>query len=433
MPETRFVGPRMVPVRQQFDRTRIENVADEVDRQLARLRLEEKIRPGETVAVTVGSRGIAGIATITRAIVDHLKAISAAPFLVPAMGSHGGGTVEGQLGVLREYGITEETMGVPIRASMETVIVDRTPQGIPVHFDRHAHEADHVLVANRIKPHTGFVGEIESGLHKMMLIGLGKQAGAVTYHRAIKDHTFPEIISAVADVLLNRCSVVAGLAIVENAYDQTALIEAVAPAEFLTREKELLLQARRWLPRLPVTRVDLLIIDRIGKDISGTGMDTNVVGRKYNDHAATPQDDISCKRIFVRGLSTGTHGNATGIGLAEFTTRPVVRQIDEHSTRVNCITSGHPTAGMIPLVFDSDREVIEAALQTIGLIEPHEARVIRISDTLHLAELLISESCVEEAKRSDGLEILGEAAPLQFDEQGHLPAVASLFAQQASD
>jgi len=425
MTDSSFIGPRMVTVRQQFERTRIEDVAGEVDRQLTRLQLQERIGPGESVAVTVGSRGIAGIATITRAIVDHLKSISAAPFLVPAMGSHGGGTVEGQLGVLRGYGITEETMGVPIRASMETVIVDRTPQGIPVHFDRHAYEADHVLVANRIKPHTGFVGEIESGLHKMMLIGLGKQAGAVTYHRAIKDHTFPEIISAVAEVVLKRCKVVGGLAIVENAYDETALIEAVAPAQFREREEELLRQARRWLPRLPVREVDLLIIDRIGKNISGTGMDTNVVGRKYNDHAATSQDDVSCKRIFVRGLSAGTHGNATGIGLAEFTTRNVVAQIDEHSTKMNCITSGHPTAGMIPLVYDSDREVIEAALQTIGLVEPHQSRVVQISDTLHLAELRVSEACLEQGELPVGLEVIGDPVPMTFDERGNLPDVAS--------
>ncbi|MEW4526815.1 lactate racemase domain-containing protein [Maioricimonas sp. JC845] len=425
MTDSSFIGPRMVTVRQQFERTRIEDVAGEVDRQLTRLQLQERIGPGESVAVTVGSRGIAGIATITRAIVDHLKSISAAPFLVPAMGSHGGGTVEGQLGVLRGYGITEEAMGVPIRASMETVIVDRTPQGIPVHFDRCAYEADHVLVANRIKPHTGFVGEIESGLHKMMLIGLGKQAGAVTYHRAIKDHTFPEIISAVAEVVLKRCKVVGGLAIVENAYDETALIEAVAPPQFREREEELLLQARRWLPRLPVREVDLLIIDRIGKNISGTGMDTNVVGRKYNDHAATSQDDVSCKRIFVRGLSAGTHGNATGIGLAEFTTRNVVAQIDEHSTKMNCITSGHPTAGMIPLVYDSDREVIESALQTIGLVEPHRSRVVQISDTLHLAELHVSEACLEQGELPAGLEVIGDPVPMTFDERGNLPDVAS--------
>ena len=289
--------PRMIRVRQKFDARRVADVSAEVHAQLATLKLGETIRAGQSVAITAGSRGIANIGQITRAVVDHVKSIGAMPFIVPAMGSHGGGTAEGQAGILAGYGITPEAMGCEVRSSMETVIVDHTPQGIPVHFDQHASQADHVLIVGRVKPHTGFVGDIESGLHKMMLIGLGKHHGAKIYHRAIADYSFMEIITAVASSVIQKCRVAGGLAIVENAYDETALLEAVAPSRFFEREKELLKLAVQWLPRLPFPSADLLIIDRIGKNMSGTGMDTNVIGRKYNDHAATDKDVARCRPL----------------------------------------------------------------------------------------------------------------------------------------
>ncbi|MCA9115011.1 MAG: DUF2088 domain-containing protein, partial [Planctomycetaceae bacterium] len=335
--------PRMLRIRQHFDSPRLDDVAGEVERQLAQLALGERIRPGQSVAVTAGSRGIANIAVITRAICEHVRSLGATPFIVPAMGSHGGGTAEGQREILEGYGITEEFTGAEIRSSMETVVVDETSHGIPVHFDRNAWEADHVIVAGRIKPHTGFVGEIESGLHKMMLIGLGKHNGATVYHRAILDYSFPEIIESVAASVLEKCSIAAGVAIVENARDETGLIEAVAPENFYEREKELLLLSRKWLPRLPFPKIDLLIVDEIGKNISGSGMDTNVIGRKYNDHAATEKDDVSCRRVFVRGLTPETHGNACGLGMAEFTNERTIRSVDIGITRINALTGGHPT------------------------------------------------------------------------------------------
>src|SRR3990172_9010437 len=285
--------PRMLRLRQKFESPRVENIPAEVEGQLAALDLGRKVKPGQTVAITAGSRGIANIAVITKAVCDHVRRLGAAPVIIPAMGSHGGGTAEGQRAILAGYGITEESTGAEIRASMETVIVDRTPQGIPVHFDKRAYECDHVVVCGRVKPHTGFVGDIESGLHKMMLIGLGKHAGAKVYHRAILDYSFLEIITAVADVVLKKCRVVAGLGIVENAYDQTALIAAVGPERFFEREKELLVIARRWMPRLPFKKVGLLILDEIGKNISGAGMDTNVIGRKFNDHSPTHPHEYS--------------------------------------------------------------------------------------------------------------------------------------------
>lgn len=417
--------PRMIRVRQKFDARRVEDVSGEVSQQLATLKLNEKIRAGQTVAITAGSRGIANIARIIRATVDHVKSVGGVPFIVPAMGSHGGGTAEGQLGILAGYGITPELMGCEIRASMETVIVDQTPQGIPVHFDKHASQADHVLIVGRIKPHTGFVGDIESGLHKMMLIGLGKHEGAKIYHRAIADYSFMEIITAVGASVIRKCRVAGGIGIVENAYDETALIEAVPPELFFDREKELLKQATVWLPRLPFPACDLLIIDRIGKNMSGTGMDTNVIGRKYNDHAATEKDVARCRRIFVRGLTEETHGNATGIGMAEFTNQRTVDAIDRKITAINCITGLHPTAAMIPITFETDREVITAALQTIGLVEPPRARVIQIADTLHLAECLVSEAYADEISQRSDLERLTDPLPMAFDERGNLPDVTT--------
>jgi hypothetical protein len=415
--------PRMIRVRQRFERPIVDDIAGETRRQLESLALGSRVQRGQSVAITAGSRGIANIALITRAIVAHCRSLGLEPFIVPAMGSHGGATAEGQREVLVGYGITEEFVGAAIRSSMETVVVDTTPQGIPVHFDKLASQADHVIVAGRVKPHTGFVGEIESGLHKMMLIGLGKATGAGIYHKAIKDFTFLEIIRAVADAVIRRCRVLCGVAIVENSYDETAKITAVRPEEFYEREVELLKLARQWLPRLPFPDVDLLIVDRVGKDISGTGMDTNVVGRKYNDHEATEKDDARVRRIFVRELTEKTHGNATGLGMAEFTTQKVVDAIDMTVTKMNCITAGHPTAAMIPVYYDTDREAVEAALVTIGLTPPERARVIQISDTLHLGELLVSEAYEKEFSGRSDLERLSTAGPMNFGANGTLEAI----------
>ncbi|MBX3448157.1 MAG: DUF2088 domain-containing protein [Planctomycetaceae bacterium] len=412
--------PRMLRVKQHFDATRVENVAAETSAQLTKLSLEKRLKPGQTVAITAGSRGIRNVAVVVRAIVDHVRALGGVPFIVPAMGSHGGGTAEGQAGILAGYGITPETMGCDVRSSMETVIVDRTPQGIPVHFDKHASQADHVIVCNRVKPHTGFVGEIESGLHKMMLIGLGKHEGAKIYHRAIADHSFMEIILAVGESVIRKCKVLAGVAIVENAYDETALVEAVAPEDFFLREQELLKKAVAWLPRLPFTSCDLLIIDEIGKNISGTGMDTNVIGRKYNDHAATDRDTVRCRRIFVRGLTHETHGNATGIGMSEFTNQRTIDAVDRKITAINCITGLHPTAAMLPMAFETDQEVITAALQTIGLVEPPAARVIQIANTLHLAEVRVSEAYQQDVAVREDLEVIEPARDMAFDASGNL-------------
>ncbi|HAN96698.1 MAG TPA: [Fe-S]-binding protein [Planctomycetaceae bacterium] len=413
--------PDLFRVRQRFQGPELSDVEGETHRQLARLDLARRIAPGQSVAITAGSRGITSIDVILRAVVAHLRSLGAEPFIVPAMGSHGGGTAAGQTKMLAQLGITEASCGCPIRASMETVIVSRAPEGFDVHFDRIASEADHVLVVGRVKPHTRFTGALESGLMKMMLIGLGKHEGAKIYHRAIVDHSFDRIVRSVARQVLERCRICAGLAIVENAYDRTALIEAIEPERFETREPELLDLARQWMARLPFDRADVLILDRIGKDVSGAGMDTNVVGRKASDHDPGEHEFPKIKRICLRGISAVSQGNATGIGIAEFCLTRAIEQMDVRTTRINCLTGSHPTAAMLPLDYATDREMLEAAIPTLGLVEPDETALLWVRDTLHLTELECSRAYWDRCVGRDDLEILTDPRPFPLDAAGMLP------------
>ena len=413
--------PDLFRVRQRFQGPELSDVEGETHRQLARLDLARRIAPGQSVAITAGSRGITSIDVILRAVVAHLRSLGAEPFIVPAMGSHGGGTAAGQTKMLAQLGITEASCGCPIRASMETVIVSRAPEGFDVHFDRIASEADHVLVVGRVKPHTRFTGALESGLMKMMLIGLGKHEGAKIYHRAIVDHSFDRIVRSVARQVLERCRICAGLAIVENAYDRTALIEAIEPERFETREPELLDLARQWMARLPFDRADVLILDRIGKDVSGAGMDTNVVGRKASDHDPGEHEFPKIKRICLRGISAVSQGNATGIGIGEFCLTRAIEQMDVRTTRINCLTGSHPTAAMLPLDYATDREMLEAAIPTLGLVEPDDTALLWVRDTLHLTELECSRAYWDRCVGRDDLEILTDPRPFPLDAAGMLP------------
>jgi len=286
-------------------------------------------------------------------------------------------------------------------------------------------------VVNRIKPHTRFAGQLESGLLKMMLIGLGKCQGAQIYHRAIQDYSFDQIVRSVAGEVMQKCHVLAGLAIVENAHDETARIEAMLPGEMESREKDLLRLAKEWMPRLPFRQADLLLIDRIGKNISGTGFDTNVVGRKYDDHKAVEGEYPKIRWIAVRGLTPETHGNAVGLGIAEFCRSQIIRQMDRHVTRLNAITAGHTTAAMLPLDYETDREILDAALSAIGLTEPPQAKLLWIADTLDLAEVECSVAYWDEANGREDLEILTQPRPLPLDAQGNLPDM-SVFAKEAA-
>jgi hypothetical protein len=415
--------PNMIRLRQHFERPIVANIPATVRSTLESLDLGRSIKRGHSVALTAGSRGIANIPLILRSVAQFVKDLGARPFLVPTMGSHGGGTAEGQRKVIESYGITEAFVGVPIKASMEIVAVGDSDAGYPVVLDKNASEADHIGVVARIKPHTGFHGTIESGLGKMMLIGLGKHVGALNYHRILLEEPWDKVVRSVARTMLSKGKIAFGLGIVENAYDETALIEGVLPADFFTREEALLVKARQWLPRLPYHEADLLIIDEIGKEISGSGMDTNVVGRKRAFRTKPPENQPNMRFIFVRGLSAHTHGNAAGIGMADFTTTRLVRAMDYKSTVINCLTSGYPEGANLPIHLGSDREVVEAALRIIGTRPPELARIIHIRNTLKVEHVEVSEPCLETPRGSVTFDVVGPPRPLAFDAEGNLASV----------
>lgn len=411
--------PRMVRVRQAFERPRVADVSAAVRTALEGLDLGRDIRPAQSVAVTAGSRGIANRVDILRAVVQFLRALEALPFLVPAMGSHGGGTAEGQRRVLESLGITEESVGAPIRSSMEVMSLGETDAGYPVVMDKHAALADHLAVVARVRPHTGFHGPIESGLLKMTVMGLGKHEGARLYHRLTMDEPWDRVVRSVSRRVCERGRVAFGVAVVENAYEETARVEAVRPPDFEATEEELLAFARRIMGRLPAAQVDLLIIDEIGKDVSGTGMDTNVLGRKHPPGEG-PDDQPAVRHIFVRGLTERTHGNATGIGRADFTTARLVRAIDYAATVTNCLAAGDVEGAALPIHFETDREAVGAALSVIGSRSREDARVVHIRNTQHLEEVEVSEACAREGRRLTEWEILGEPRPMSFDDEGNL-------------
>jgi hypothetical protein len=415
--------PSFVRLRQQFERPRVDDIPAAVKAALESISLNRSIKPGHTVALTAGSRGIANIPVILRAVADHLKSLGAKPYLVPTMGSHGGGTAEGQRKVIESYGITESFVGAPIKASMDVVTLADSDFGFPVYLDKFASEADHIGVVARVKPHTGFHGPIESGLAKMMMIGLGKHVGAIQYHKILLEQPYDQIVRSVARTLIAKSKIAFGLGIVENACDETALIDAVLPAEFLTREEALLTKARAWLPRLPFKDADLLIVDEIGKEISGSGMDTNVVGRKRAFRsAAAPPGQPEMRFIFVRGLSAHTHGNAAGIGLADFTTTRLVKAMNYKATVINCLTSGYPESANLPVYMDTDREIVEAAVRIMGTRLPEDARIMHIRNTLKVEELEVSEPCLAQARIGE-FQVLGPARPLAFDANGNMTAI----------
>jgi hypothetical protein len=413
--------PKILRVRQHFDRPRLEDVAGAVRAALEPLDLGRTIRRGHSVALTAGSRGIANIPAVLREAADFLKRLGARPFLVPTMGSHGGGTAEGQRHILESYGITEEAVGAPIRASMDVVSLGSTPEGWPVVIDKQAGAAAHIGVVARVKPHTGYHGPVESGLLKMIMIGLGKHAGALAYHRVLLEEPFDKVVRSVSRTVRRRAPVAFGLALVENAYEETARVEGVRPEEMEPREEELLALARRLMARLPLREADLLVIDEIGKDISGSGMDTNVVGRKRAMRFQPTDGQPQMRHIFVRGLSERTHGNAAGIGLADFTTTRLVKGMNYKATVINCLTAGYPEGAYLPVSFDTDREVINAALAIIGTRPPEEARVLRIRNTLHLEEVEVSEACLGAREGQTEFTPLEASRPMRFDETGNLP------------
>lgn len=407
--------PRMLRVRQRAVAPALPDVAAAVHDELARIGVRRLVRAGQQVAVTAGSRGIANLPTVLRTLIAELRDAGAAPFLVPAMGSHGGATAEGQRQMLEGLGITEDAVGAPIRSGMETVVLGNTREGVPVHCDRHAAAADAIVLVNRIKPHTTFSGPVESGLVKMATLGLGKQVGASTYHRAIVEHSFERVVPAAAELVLERGPVAFGLGIVENGAEETARVAGLLPGDLVSREAELLRLARDWMARLPVDDADLLVVDEMGKNVSGSGMDTNVIGRKPGTDGPP-----RIRRVFVRDLTAATRGNGYGVGFADFTTSRLVRALDYRVTIVNCLAAAHPEAGAIPIHFETDRNAIDVALATSGLGPTERARVVRIRNTLQLAALEVSEALRDALVGGDNLEVDDEARELAFDATGNL-------------
>jgi hypothetical protein len=400
-------------VHHAFDRSAIEDVDAAV--RTAFDGIQGTIRAGQRVCLAVGSRGIDRIAEVTRATVAAVRALDAEVFAVPAMGSHGGATAEGQLDVLASLGIREGTIGCEIRSSMATVQIGEVQGGIPVFVDRHAHdEADVIIPINRVKPHTDFAGPVESGLFKMIAIGLGKQRGADTFHgRGFA--TFAELIPTVAEVTLARLNIPFGLALVENGYARLRRIEAVPAAGMYARERELRDEADGYLARLPITELDVLVIDRIGKDISGLGMDSNVVGRYYDGPTGKPP---SIQRIVVRDLTDETEGNAVGIGMADVILSRVADRMDRTKTYMNCITAKTPEGARIAMMADSDRQALDIAIACCLQVDPVRARVARILDTKHLEWFYASESVLADLESNGSSEVARPVRPIAFDDEG---------------
>ncbi len=410
--------PRMFPLRQKFAATSLEDPVTQTRLCVLNSSLGERISGGERVAITAGSRGIHQIVQLTRAVVDCVRELGGSPFVLASMGSHGGATAEGQKAILASYGIDESTMGAPVDATMEVVQVGETADGIPVVLNRLAKEADAVVLVNRIKPHTSFRGPFESGLMKMMTIGLGSHRGATLAH-SMGAAGLPRMIPAWGRVILREVPIALGVAILENAYEQTARVVAVEPDELAAVEPGLLDEARELMPRLPVQRIDLLIVDRIGKNISGTGMDPNIIGRIRLPGIEEP-DSPCIERIVVLDLTQKTHGNANGIGLADVTTRRLVDNIDFKATYANAMTTTFLNRGYIPIVGESDREAIEIALGVLGNCRNADARVMRIRSTLELEHLWASESLLPELSAEPEVEVSAEPVEMYFDGQGNL-------------
>lgn len=413
--------PRLYLVRQHFPDRGLKDIAGEVARQLGSANLGSGLRPGSRIAIGVGSRGIANIATIVRAVVGYWKARGMQPYIFPAMGSHGAATAEGQADVLAHYGIHEATMGCPVLSQLEVVSLGKTADGIEAFMDREAFSSDGVMLVARIKWHTDFAGKLESGLFKMMAIGLGKFAGAQRYHTYAFKLGLGHVIRSVGRQALASGKILGGLAILEDANHQTAQLTAVPVADMERKEEELLALAKSWMGRIPAPELDILILDEIGKTISGAGMDTKVVNRgvhgEYNPWPDTPR----IVRIFLRDLNGSSYGNGVGLGMADVIHDRLLEKIDWTPTRINSLTASTPAAIRTPVHFPTDRECLERIAPTVGKLDTREITIGRIHNTLELKLLELSENLLPVIRANPMLEIVGQARELEFDAADNLP------------
>jgi hypothetical protein len=430
--------PKMLEMGQSYPPSRKLDFYTLIKEQFAQQGLREQVTPGMRIALGVGSRGITNLKEIVKAALGVLIEAGARPFIVPAMGSHGGATAEGQIQVLAEYGVTAESMGVPIEASMAVKKIGtafdprQAPRqagtggagGVDVVFSVPAFEADGVVVLNRVKPHTDFRGTLGSGVQKMMVIGFGKQVGANNAHRAAAHMGYEVVLREIARVILGAAPIFCAIALVEDQHHQTAEIEVMRPENIVRDEGRMFKKAEGLLARLPFDEIDLLIIDRIGKDISGSGMDTNVIGRDIDGYRSTLHSSSSVtprvSRIFVRDLTPASNGNGIGIGMADFTTARFVKALNLQYTYMNALTSLGMLGAKIPIYFDSDRDAIEAALASLAAPNPEKVRVVRIADTLNLERFQVSEGCVEATNGHPGVTTSGVARDMEFDVAANL-------------
>lgn len=411
-----FELPKMYKMKQKFDETCISNIEHEINLQLKKV--ENYNLKNKKIGITVGSRGIAGLNLILMRLGDFLKSKGAKPVLIPSMGSHGGATVKGQLELLEGYGITEEALGIPIEASMNTEIIGYTKSGIPVHYDKIALSCDGVIVMNKIKPHADFKADYESGLIKMMVIGLGKHNGALAVHENGFEQ-FKNILPEAGEIIINKANILFSIGIVENAYNKPFIIEVIEKDKIMSREKELLVIAKEKIAKINLDSIDVLIIDEIGKDISGEGMDPNVTGRP-GSYLNEGFDAPNIQKIFVRDITDVSHGNGVGIGMADFTVRRLVEKLDLGAMYTNALTATILAPAKIPLVMENDKQAISIAIFSCNNINKNEPRIVRIKNTLELDEILVSERILDDIKGVENMELINNVIPWVFDKDNNL-------------
>jgi hypothetical protein len=407
--------PKWINVHQKLDRQIDPNPAETVRKQLTSM--APPVKPGDRIAITAGSRFISNLVDMTKAIADYLKSRGAEPFVVPAMGSHGGATGQGQLKVLADFGFSEQRLEVPIRSSMDVVELGEV-KGIPVFFDKNAYAADGIVVINRVKPHQIFKKEIQSGLNKMMALGLGKKKGADTIHGSGRT----EILGDIGDFICSRTPILCGVAILENAYDETRNVAVLEPEKFKEIDASWAKKARSLMPKIPIRELDLIIVEEMGKDISGSGMDTNVIGFTRR---LKPSGQVAVA-LAVLDLTDKSGGNAIGIGLADFVTQRLVSKVDHEKTNINVIASGFYSAGRIPITLPSEQEIIGVILSKME--KPEKARIIRIKNTLHIDAFMATASLLEDIDKNETLTVIGKPMDTVFNADHALE-----FEYQASD
>ncbi len=408
-----FTLPNMARVRQKFEKHGLPDVSAAVTDQVARDEVAATIQPGARIAIGVGSRGVANIEEAVRALVAAIKAKGGDPFVFPAMGSHGGGTADAQAGLLAGYGVTEEAVGAPIRATMETVVVDTMEDGVPLHVDRLANEADGIVLVNRVKPHTSFRGAIESGVIKMMTIGMGKINGASALHGGYLMEEFGEVLSRAAEKIMAKTPFLFGLGMVEDAFDDTAIIEAMTGPRLIERETDLQAKAKALMARIYFDDIDVLVIDEIGKEISGSGCDPNITGRNMRGVSGFELPRV--KRIVILDVTDKTKGNATGFSSADVITQRMLSRIDFSVTYANVIASTYLEGGKVPIPMQTEEDAVRLAVKSLNGIKPEDARIVRIRNTLDLSEIAVSEPMLAEVRADDRMEVLEDPRAMAYD------------------